>query len=252
MSVTVANLALAPVKGMRLTSPAQVELERDGPAGDRAFLVLDAEHELLLTTRTPRLLQVEPSFDAERRELALRFPDGSEVRDVVTLGKAAVTRLYDGRELAGRLVDGQLAAALSEHLGRPVLLLCRDAGHPGADDAPVTLMSAASLAALAPALGGAAPDPRRFRMTLTIAGVEAWAEHGWGGKEVAVGEALLRVSEPVPRCVVITRNPEEGHVDAPLLRALARLRGKRDVTFGVWCEVLSAGRVRRGDPVTPA
>jgi uncharacterized protein YcbX len=96
------------------------------------------------------------------------------------------------------------------------------------------------------------PDPRRFRMTITIDGVDAWEEHGWGGRELAVGDAVLRVTAPVPRCVVTTRDPEDGRRDLPTLKALAQLRGKDDVTFGVWCEVVAPGRVRRGDAVTRA
>ena len=45
----------------------------------------------------------------------------------------------------------------------------------------------------------------------------------------------------MPRCVVTTRDPDDGRTDAPVLAALAALRGKRDVTFGLWCEVAAAG-----------
>jgi uncharacterized protein YcbX len=128
----------------------------------------------------------------------------------------------------------------------------RDAGRTGADDAPVSLMSQASLRALAGALDGTVPDGRRFRMTLTIAGVEAWEEHGWAGREVAAGRAVLRVVDPIPRCVVTTRDPDAGRTDFPILKALARLRGKDGVTFGVWCEVARPGTVRVGDSVAPA
>jgi uncharacterized protein YcbX len=113
----------------------------------------------------------------------------------------------------------------------------------------VTLMSGASLAALAPELVGAVPDPRRFRMTIAIDGAAAWEEHGWGGREIAIGAARLRGIEPVPRCAVTTRHPEHGGTDAPVLKALARLRGKRDVTFGIWCDVVEPGAVRAGDAV---
>jgi uncharacterized protein YcbX len=112
-------------------------------------------------------------------------------------------------------------------------------------------MSDASLEALAPELDGAVPDARRFRMTIAIDGVAAWEEHGWAGREIAVGDALLRGIDPVPRCAVTTRDPEQGTTDAPVLKALATLRGKQDVTFGLWCEVLVPGRVRVGDRVTP-
>lgn len=250
MPITVTALSLAPVKGMRLTAVDAVALEREGARGDRAYLVVDEHGALLETTRTPALLAVEPVCDAARGTLCLQFPGGSRAEAVPEPLGAATTRLYDGRAVSGRLVDGPLAAALSEHLGRSVRLLARDPAETGADDAPVTLMSQASLRALAPALG-AVPDGRRLRMTLTVAGVEAWEEHGWAGRELAVGAAGLRVIDPVPRCVVTTRDPDDGRTDAPVLKALAQLRGKRDVTFGVWCAVTRPGTVRRGDLVTP-
>jgi uncharacterized protein YcbX len=171
------------------------------------------------------------------------------VREIPEPGAAAVTRNYEGREIPGRRVDGPLADALSEHLGRAVRLLWRDAGTTGADDFPVSLMSVASLHALAPQLDGAVPDPRRFRMNLTVDGTPAWEEHGWAGRELSVGDAVLGVVDPVPRCVITTRDPDDGRRDVPTLKVLADLRGKRDVTFGVWCDVVRPGRVRRGDTV---
>jgi uncharacterized protein YcbX len=246
--VRITHLSIAPVKGMRVAAVDAVDLTAGGATGDRAFAVVEPDGTLVRSDRNAALLQVAPEWDG--RALTLRFPGGEAVRGEPEPGPAGVTRLYDGRELTGRLVDGVHAAALSEHLGRPVRLLARNPVEPGADDAPVTLMSRASLEALAPALGGEVPDARRFRMTLTVDGVEAWEEHGWAGRELHAGsEAVLRVIDPVPRCVVTTHDPDDGRTNAPVLKALARLRGKDDVTFGVWCEVLRPGTVRRGDPV---
>ena len=247
MTATITQLAIAPVKGMRLTPVEELELDAAGARGDRAFCVVDPEGALLLTTRTPALLQVEPRWDGDT--LTLRFPDGSEVSGPPAFGAPATTANYSGRPIHGRLVGGAHAEAVSAHLGRPVQLLARDDGERLADDAPVTLMSRASLAALAPELDGLVPDERRFRMTIAIEGVEAWEEHGWAGREIAAGAALLRGIDPVPRCVVTTRDPDAGRTDAPTLAALARLRGKHDVTFGIWCAVVAPGRVRVGDPV---
>jgi uncharacterized protein YcbX len=247
MNATVTQLSLAPVKGMRVVAAERLELDATGARGDRAFCVVDPEHALLLTTRTPLLLQVLPHWDGS--VLELRFPDGSVVSEQPAYGVRTRTANYAGRPISGRIVGGALADAVSEHLGRRVALFARDDGERLADDAPVTLMSDASLAALAPALGGAVPDARRFRMTIAVDGVAAWEEHGWGGREIAAGGALLRGREPVPRCVVTTRDPEAGTTDAPVLAALARLRGKRDVTFGLWCEVLRPGAVSVGDAV---
>jgi MOSC domain-containing protein len=246
--MNVTDLRIAPVKGMRILAAGELEIGPTGARGDRAFLVVDRDDGLLLTTRTPGLLQIAPRWDGDT--LTLEFPGGATVSARPEPGRPATTANYEGRPIQGRLVAGELADAVSEHLGRPVRLLMRGDGERGADDAPVSLMSAASLDALAPELGGSSPDPRRFRMTVAIDGAGAWEEHGWGGREIAVGGAVLRGREPVPRCVVTTRDPDEGHRDHDVLGALARLRGKQDVTFGIWCDVVAPGRIRVGDPVS--
>jgi uncharacterized protein len=249
--VTVSRLAIAPVKGMRLQCVSEVRLGRHGVTGDREFLLIGEDGTLVLTSRTPALLQIEPAWDPARNVLTLGFPGGEVVQDTPEPGTRATTRLYDGREIPGWIIPGPLGAALSGYLGRPVQLFKRAPEHIGTDDQPVTLMSQASLQALAPALGGTVPDARRFRMTITITGTDAWAEHAWRGQKVTIGEVVLRVIAPVPRCVVTTRNPESGTTDARILHALARLRGNNDINFGVWCDILRPGGIHIGDAVMP-
>jgi uncharacterized protein len=249
--VTVSQLAIAPVKGMRLQCTSEVQLGQHGITGDREFLVIGRDGELLLTGQTPALQQIVPAWNRARNVMGLGFPDGDVVQDTPEPGAPATIRMYDGREIPGRIIEGPFGAALSGYLGRPVQLFKRAPEHIGTDDEPVTLMSEASLQALAPELSGTAPDSRRFRMTITIAGTDAWAEHAWRGQKVTIGEVILRVIAPVPRCVVTTRNPESGATDARILHALARLRGKNDITFGVWCDILRPGGIHIGDAVMP-
>ena len=252
MPVTVSQLAIAPVKGMRLQRSTEIKLGHHGVVGDREFLVVDDDCKLLLTARNPGLLRVEPCWEPDRNRLSLRFPDGCVVQGEPEPGAAAITRMYDGREIPGRVISGPLSAALSGYLGRAAHLFKRAPDHLGHDDRPVTLMSEASLHALAAEFSGTAPDPRRFRMTITVTGAAPWAEHGWGGQQVTIGDIALRVLAPVPRCVVTTRNPESSTTDARILHALARLRGKNDITFGVWCEIIQPGHIQVGDLVIPA
>jgi uncharacterized protein len=235
---------------MRTVAVDALELAPSGPVGDRGFHVREEDGGIALTTRNPRLVQIVPAWDAEAGELALAFPDGRRVAAPVVRGAAVETAFYDGRPVPGRVVEGPFAAALSEHLGRPVQLVAHDEGVTGGDDRAVTLMSDGSLAAVSAALDDVV-DPRRFRMTISIEGAQPWEEDGWAGREVTVGATVLRVAAPVGRCVVTMRDPDDGHGDLPILRALAQLRGKRDVCFGVWCDVAAPGIVRVGDAVAP-
>ena len=49
-----------------------------------------------------------------------------------------------------------------------------------------------------------------------------------------------------------TLDPESGVGYVPVLKALARTRGKQDVKLGLWCDVVRPGAVRIGDAVAPA
>src|SRR5262245_54278836 len=78
--VTVSQLAIAPGKGMRLQCTSEVQLGHHGVTGDREFLVIADDGKLLLTSRAPALLRIEPTWDRARNVLALGFPDGDVVQ----------------------------------------------------------------------------------------------------------------------------------------------------------------------------
>ena len=122
------------------------------------------------------------------------------------------------------------------------------------EDAGATLLSEASLRAIAKAAGvTAAVDPRRFRMLFGIAGVEAHAEDTWIGQRVHVGPAVIVPRGNVGRCAVTTLDPVTGLSDLDTLAALATYRGENvtsePLAFGVWGQIAQGGVVRVGDPV---
>ena len=250
----VARLCIVPVKGARLVRVPALELEPGGVLEDRAFFVVQDAGGLASTARTPGLQAVVPHYDRAANTLRLTFPDGSAVEgEVPASGREVGIEHYDGRPNRARVLDGPWTEPLSAHLGRAVHVAARAGDGGGWDDAPVTVGSEASLAAVAAALpeAGGALDGDRFRLTVTVSGAEAWAEDGWCGGRVQVGEAVLEADAPVGRCVVTTRDPQTGRRDHPVLKALAGLRGKDDVCFGVWARVARPGRVEVGDPVRP-
>ncbi|MGH3420827.1 MAG: MOSC domain-containing protein, partial [Streptosporangiaceae bacterium] len=104
---------------------------------------------------------------------------------------------------------------------------------------------------LAGAAAVAEVDARRFRMTIGVGGVDAFAEDRWPGRAIGVGSASVRVGGNVGRCAVTTKNPSTGAADLRTLHVLARWRGEVDssesLPFGVWGEVVVPGVVRLGD-----
>jgi uncharacterized protein YcbX len=251
----VTRLAVVPVKGARLVPADALEVTPGGVPEDRAFFPIGEDGQLLSSARTPELLAVVPAYDRAAGTLRLAFPDGTVAEGVVPEGGEAVqVEHYDGRPSPARVLAGPWGAALSAYLGRPARLAARTADGGGWDDGPLTLASEASLAAVAGALprAGGDLDGARFRATITIRGVDAWAEEGWCGGDLEIGSAVLRADAPVPRCVVTTRDPASGRRDHPVLKALAQLRGKDRVHFAVWLGVVRPGRIAVGDDVRPA
>jgi hypothetical protein len=237
-----------------LHHPDEIRLDPFGVAVDRRFYLIREDGRLLAGVHHGPLALVLADWDALRDRLRLTFPDGAVVEDDVRLGAPELTDFW-GHRVEGRLVVGPWAEALSVFAGRPVRLVKADVSAGAVDVEPVTLVSSESIAELAGRAGLDSLDGRRFRMLLEIEGCAPHEEDTWRGRHVRIGEALLEIGGPVPRCATTTRDPATGQRDLDTLREIAAYRGKREgkhVDFGVYASVVEPGRVRVGDPVEPA
>lgn len=90
-------------------------------------------------------------------------------------------------------------------------------------------------------------SPLRWRGNLWLEGFEPWAERGWIGRRIRIGDAVLAVEEHIVRCLATTANPETGLRDADTLGALKALHGAAE--FGVYARVIGGGVIRPGDEV---
>lgn len=250
-------IAIAPVKSMALVFLDRARLELTGIAGDRAFAVLDEADRLVNGKRAGQLARVRPTWDAATGRLTLAIPDREPTVGTVELGERSDGWFF-GHARPIREVVGPWTEALRAWTGRPVRLVALDGAGEGPDRGPsATLLSTAALASLARAGGADTPlDRRRFRMTFGIDGVAAHAEDGWLGRDVRVGEAVVRVAGNVGRCAVTTHDPDTGQPSFDTLRVLQQTRGhlpsSEPLPFGVWAEVVTPGEVRIGDWVTLA
>jgi uncharacterized protein YcbX len=98
-----------------------------------------------------------------------------------------------------------------------------------------------------PAGGPAVLDPLRFRANLYVDGVPAWAEFSWVGREIRIGEAMLRIPARIPRCAATAVDPETGERTVNVVKGLRAAYGHYDM--GVYAEVIHSGRVTIGDTV---
>ncbi|GAB7192271.1 hypothetical protein NUM3379_29800 [Kineococcus sp. NUM-3379] len=153
-----------------------------------------------------------------------------------------VVELPDGRRL--RADDPQAPAVLGGLLGRP-LELRPETTVPHHDDSPVHVVTTAALRRLS-ALLGAPVDPVRFRANVVVdVPGEGFPEDSWPGRELRLGgDVVLRLTEPMPRCVMVSAAHGDLPRDPRVLRTLGQVH---DVEFGLQAEVVRGGHVALGD-----
>ena len=123
---------------MQVTPVDALELGPLGAEGDRAFYVLDPADAVVETARAQGC-SASSRAGMPRGVLACASPTGPRSRRRSTPGDPVETHNYASRPISGRRVDGALAAAVSEHLGKPVTLLARDPDVMGPGDYAVSL-----------------------------------------------------------------------------------------------------------------
>ncbi|HEY7732364.1 MAG TPA: MOSC N-terminal beta barrel domain-containing protein [Gaiellaceae bacterium] len=251
----VVAISVAPVKGLALERRESVELTLAGVEGDRRFYLVDESGHLINQKRVPALATVFPAVTDGR--VCLRFPGGEEVAAEVELGEEVETSFY-GRPVRGRLVVGPWSEALTGHAGTTLRLVRTEREGDGLDRgtrAGVSMISTGSLRALAAQAGRDAVDGRRFRMLLTLDGLEPHGEDAWLDRRVRVGGATIELVGNVGRCAVTTRDPDTGVRDLETLDLIEAYRGDVPTTeplpFGVWGRIVEPGAVRLGDPAEP-
>ena len=244
----VARIGFTVLKGGRHVARPDAVLDLGGPVGDRAYCLLDpARDRVVRTVENPTMVQVVAVLDGSR--LSVVLPDGERGEGVPATGGEVREVDYWGRREQVELVDGPWAGLLTWHLGYDVRLARVRRSGGVVYGAPVSLVSTSSLERLR-GLVGQPVEPERFRATLLVdtEGLPAHVEDDWFGREVRVGEAVVRVRARIPRCAVVDLDPVSGARTLPVLRTLAGYRrGDSEICFGVDADVTVAGRVRVGD-----
>ncbi|HET7869530.1 MAG TPA: MOSC domain-containing protein [Actinomycetota bacterium] len=252
---TVVRLNVTPVKSTALHNPERIMLERHGAVGNREFFFIGDDGRRFSGSRKMSLITIRAEYDATRDHLTLRLPDGIVVSGPVAANGEALTVDFYGRPVPARVIEGDWEEALSRYAGHVVRLARVDRPGEAIDVKPVTLVSLASVAELSRRGGRDQPvDTRRFRMLVEIDGCAPHEEDAWAGRRVRIGDAEIRVGDPVPRCVITTLDPETGLRDFPTLSVIRSYRGvskDKELEFGVYGEVVRPGTIGVGDPVEP-
>jgi uncharacterized protein YcbX len=260
MATILSELWIYPVKGCRGSSLVHARLGWTGLAGDREFMVVDADGRFLSQRTHPRLALVAPRLEDDRLVLTAPgladlevSPDALEPRTPVTVWRDTVEAVSAG---------ARARTWLEAWLGVPCDLVrmapgaCRpvDPRYADPDDEvsfadgfPVLLISQGSLDELNRRL----EEPLqmdRFRPNLVVDGCPPFAEDEWSAIEA--GDVRLRVAKPCARCIVTTIDQTTGVRGREPLVTLARFRSRDDkLLFGQNLVTERTGGLRVGEPV---
>jgi hypothetical protein len=237
-SGTVLELRRFPVKSLAGEPADALQIDARGAGGDRAQAltgIFGGARRQLTVRQVPRMLAWSAAYpDAPGVELD---PDDPPL---------PLLTAPDGRTF--RWDDPALPGALRDDLGRPVTLVRDLALMPDLPDSLLVTVEA-SRAALEAELGRPI-DLRRFRPNLHLRlDAPAFAEEGWAGRRVRVGDAELELLHPCERCAIPTRDPDTTEKWPELLRWLA---AEHDTLFGINARAVRPATVRVGDAVVVA
>jgi uncharacterized protein YcbX len=263
----VAALFTYPIKSCYRVEARAVTVEPWGFKGDRRWIVVDADDHKQLTQReVPDLGRIVPGQTPGGLQLrAARF--GELDVPAPTGGPLVEVEVWHDRVL-GLPAGPEADAFVSKVIGREARLVYLDDptrrpvdpkfGVDGetvsfADGFPVLLANAASLAAVNDWLAEEQEEPveiTRFRPNLVVDGAPPWAEDGWLGRRLQVGEVVFRAVKPCDRCVLTTIDPETGEKGRQPLRTLGQHRRfPEGLLFGTNLIPDQLGTIQVGDPV---
>ncbi|MFP3989780.1 MOSC N-terminal beta barrel domain-containing protein [Streptomyces sp. E11-3] len=263
------SIHVYPLKSVGGHSPADAAVQPWGLAGDRRWMLVDAEGRHVTQRPQPRLAlaAAEPlpggaiRLSAPGREpLTVSVPDPAHSVPVEVWRDKVEAALAD--TAAHEWISDYLGAELRlVHLDDPATRRPIDPGfaRPGetvsfADGFPLLLTTLSSLDALNSLIAQGdhadeGPLPMdRFRPNVVVDGTAPWAEDDF--RRIAIGEVTFRVTKPCGRCVVTTTDQRTAERGKEPLRTLARHRRFGDqLVFGQNLVPEQEGTIRLGDPV---
>ena len=182
--------------------------------------------------KAPELMAITSTLDEATATVTLRHPTQGDI-----------TFRPDDPTDVPRFLDW-VRPLNPENRAQPAQIVTAGRGMTDSDFPSVAILSNASLADLTARMGQDL-SPHRWRGNLWLEGAAPWAEFGWIGREIRIGQAVLRIEERITRCTATQVNPDSGKTDADTLSVLEAAFGHQD--FGVYATVVKGGDVAMGD-----
>ncbi|MEQ8516052.1 MAG: MOSC domain-containing protein [Chromatocurvus sp.] len=258
--MTLSGLFIYPVKSCAGIALDAATLDRFGLAGDRRWLLVDADDRFLTQRTLPAMGQITVAVHSEGIELA---GHGRHMRVRTPGGDAPLRRVAVwGDHVHARDAGDAAAAWFSSVLHQPcrLVFMADDAQRlvdtdyavngetvSFADGFPLLLTSEASLASINASLD-AFVSMRRFRPNLVVSGSAPFAEDRW--RQLQIGAQRFTVAKPCARCAIPALDPDTGARHPTLNRVLAATRRiDGAILFGQNLLHCDSGTLRVGDTV---
>jgi uncharacterized protein YcbX len=266
-----------PVKSMIGVQVPAVDLIETGVAGDRTWAVRDeVRGGIRGAKKIGQLMQFAARHDADGA-VVITMPDGQQVHssdpDAAERVSAALEHrvtlwplqpaddldhyrrgapdsddmMVELNSIFGR-VDGEPLPDFS--LFPPAIVEFESPPGTYLDAFPLMILSTSALRSLQQALPDSAIDVRRFRPSFVIdtGDADGHPEFEWTGRRLGIGDAIVDIGAPCPRCVMVTR---EVTTDIPMDRGVLRhIVRHLDQNLGTYATVATPGHIAVGDEVT--
>ncbi|MBD3666037.1 MOSC N-terminal beta barrel domain-containing protein [Sulfitobacter sp. TSTF-M16] len=183
-------------------------------------------------SKSPELMAITSQLDEDSGIVSLSHPD---------LPTLSVNPDTD----ANALIDW-VSQLVPHTRAQPASVMRLDGrGYTDSDFPSVTLCNLASHRAVEVQMEQAL-SLHRWRGNIWFDSEAPWAEFDWIGRDITIGDCILRPRERTDRCIATTANPDTGQRDADTLAALESF-GHQD--FSVRCEVIKGGTLQLGNVV---
>lgn len=230
---TVAALRRYPLKSAMAEPMQRADLHWTGLHGDRTYAFVRADDTSdfpwLTARQAPALVRYAARYtgtDPKHAPVTVTAPDG---------------RAWDVR-------DPALVQHMAELAGCPVQLV--RVGRGTYDAMPVSVLTDRQVGAV-DAAHGAPVGAERFRANVLLTlDADAPPEAAWAGRELCIGaKARVRLDWAIPRCAMVTIDPDTAARDPAVVRTVVQAFGNR---VGTYCAVTAPGPLSVGDAATLA
>ncbi|MFL0797676.1 MAG: MOSC N-terminal beta barrel domain-containing protein [Cellvibrionaceae bacterium] len=256
------QLTIYPIKSTSGIHLESAQVETQGLAFDRRFLIADSSGAMITGRASPELLRITSALN--HNGLTLHYPNKPSLDLVYSAFdmRNAHSQVWSDQFQSYTTID-TANTWISEILKAPAqLLYCGEQSRrvggeiqtplSFADAYPALLISEASLEELN------RRSPRQntmaqFRPNLVVTDCELFAEDGW--KKIKIGEVIFEVSKPCERCVMTTVRSDGAYntfdEQQEPLATLAKFRANNDggVFFGQNLKPLNEGTISVTDSI---